>query len=210
MSVKQIGERLRALREGQQLTQTALAGRIGVTSATVSMIERGHSVPSVRQLLKFADALHAEPGDLLGERQPETTVRRLTYLRTIVDQIHDEARRASWALENVPKFTEVGDSTDAREVLGQWQQFAAQLAVVAQKRGSEWWELLGRVGEQAVLDEERTLLDELRQNLEVLEDAAPKLLEAFNKARGRYRREARLEGELPEVAPQGIPEEVYA
>jgi len=210
MSVEQIGGKVRALREERQLTQTALAERMGITSATVSMIERGRSVPSVRQLLKFADALHAEPGDLLGERHPETTSRRLLYLRLIVDQIHDEARRASWAMENIPDFANVGRDLDGREVLGQWQQFAAQLAVVAQKRGSEWWELLGRVGEQAVLDEERTLLDELRQNLEVLEDAAPKLLEAFNEARDRYRREAHLESELPEVAPQGIPAEVYA
>jgi transcriptional regulator with XRE-family HTH domain len=210
MSVEQIGGKLRALREERQLTQTALAERMGITSATVSMIERGRSVPSVRQLLKFADVLHAEPGDLLGERHPETTSRRLLYLRTIVEQIHDEAERASWALENVPDFTKVGDGTDAREVLGQWAQFAAQLAVIAQKRGSEWWELLGRVGEQTLPDEERALLAELRRELRVLEEAAPKLLAAFNKARDQYRREAHLEGELPEAAPQGIPEEVYA
>jgi transcriptional regulator with XRE-family HTH domain len=210
MSIEQIGGKLRALREERQLTQTELAEQVGITPATVSMTERGRSVPSLRQLLKFADALHVEPGDFLGERQPQTTSRRLLYLRTIVEQIHDEADKASWALDNIPDFANVGRDLDGREILGQWAQFTAQIAVVAQKRSREWWELLGRVGEQAVLDKERALLDELRQNLEVLEDAAPKLLEAFNEARDRYRREAHLESELPEVAPQGIPAEVYA
>jgi transcriptional regulator with XRE-family HTH domain len=210
MSIEQIGGKLRALREERQLTQTELAEQVGITPATVSMTERGRSVPSLRQLLKFADALHVEPGDFLGERQPETTSRRLLYLRTIVEQIHDEADKASWALDNIPDFANVGRDLDGREILGQWAQFTAQIAVLAQKRSSEWWELLGRVGEQAVLDKERALLDELRQNLEVLEDAAPKLLEAFNEARDRYRQEAHLEDELPEEVPQAVPEEILA
>jgi transcriptional regulator with XRE-family HTH domain len=210
MSIEQIGGKLRVLREERQLTQTELAEQVGITPATVSMTERGRSVPSLRQLLKFADALHVEPGDFLGERQPETTSRRLLYLRTIVEQIHNEADKASWALDNIPDFANVGRDLDGREILGQWTQFTAQIAVVAQKRSSEWWELLGRVGEQAVLDEERALLDELRQNLEVLEDAAPKLLEAFNEARDRYRQEAHLEDELPEEVPQAVPEEILA
>jgi transcriptional regulator with XRE-family HTH domain len=210
MSIEQIGGKLRALREERQLTQTELAEQVGITPATVSMTERGRSVPSLRQLLKFADALHVEPGDFLGERQPETTSRRLLYLRTIVEQIHDEADKASWAMDNIPDFANVGRDLDGREILGQWAQFTAQIAVVAQKRSSEWWELLGRVGEQAVLDEERALLDELRQNLKVLEDAAPKLLEAFNEARDRYRQEAHLKDELPEEVPQAVPEEILA
>jgi transcriptional regulator with XRE-family HTH domain len=210
MSIEQIGGKLRALREERQLTQTELAEQVGITPATVSMTERGRSVPSLRQLLKFADALHVEPGDFLGERQPENTSRRLLYLRTIVEQIHDEADKASWALDNIPDFANVGRDLDGREILGQWAQFTAQIAVLAQKRSSEWWELLGRVGEQAVLDKERALLDELRQNLEVLEDAAPKLLEAFNEARDRYRQEAHLEDELPEEVPQAVPEEILA
>ena len=210
MSIEQIGGKLRALREERQLTQTELAEQVGITPATVSMTERGRSVPSLRQLLKFADALHVEPGDFLGERQPETTSRRLLYLRTIVEQIHDEADKASWAMDNIPDFANVGRDLDGREILGQWAQFTAQIAVLAQKRSSEWWELLGRVGEQAVLDEERALLDELRQNLKVLEDAAPKLLEAFNEARDRYRQEAHLEDELPEEVPQAVPEEILA
>jgi transcriptional regulator with XRE-family HTH domain len=210
MSIEQIGGKLRALREERQLTQTELAEQVGITPATVSMTERGRSVPSLRQLLKFADALHVEPGDFLGERQPQTTSRRLLYLRTIVEQIHDEADKASWALDNIPDFANVGRDLDGREILGQWAQFTAQIAVVAQKRSREWWELLGRVGEQAVLDKERALLDELRQNLEVLEDAAPNLLEAFNEARDRYRQEAHLEDELPEEVSQAIPEEILA
>jgi transcriptional regulator with XRE-family HTH domain len=210
MSVEQIGGKLRALREEQQLTQTALAERMGITSATVSMIERGRSVPSVRQLLKFADALHAEPGDLLGERQPETTVRRLSYLHTIVADARDEAQRASWALENVPDFAKSGEGIDAREILGQWTQFTAQIASDAQRHGSEWWEVLGRTGGHVLPDEERALLDELRRELRVLEDAAPKLLAVFNEARERYRREAHLEAELSAVAPHGILEEMHA
>ncbi len=42
-----IGGRLRAIREGRGMSQRDLAGRAGLTSAAISMIEQNKSSPSV-------------------------------------------------------------------------------------------------------------------------------------------------------------------
>jgi transcriptional regulator with XRE-family HTH domain len=62
----EVGKRIREKREELRWTQAQLAEKVEITPNTVSMIETGHSVPSLRILLRFADALEAEPGELLS------------------------------------------------------------------------------------------------------------------------------------------------
>jgi AcrR family transcriptional regulator/transcriptional regulator with XRE-family HTH domain len=52
-----VGARVRGLRRDQQVTLRELARRIGVSAATVSQMERGHTGMSVGRLMKIADAL---------------------------------------------------------------------------------------------------------------------------------------------------------
>ncbi|HTP01804.1 MAG TPA: XRE family transcriptional regulator [Anaerolineales bacterium] len=52
-----VGVRLRELREARGASMRALAARSGLSANALSMIERGHTSPSVSTLYKLADAL---------------------------------------------------------------------------------------------------------------------------------------------------------
>lgn len=52
-----IGERLRALREERKLSHGDIEERTGMLRCYVSRVERGHTVPAVETLEKFARAL---------------------------------------------------------------------------------------------------------------------------------------------------------
>ena len=52
-----LGNRLRELRAERELTQAALADRVGVTRKTINTVENGVFVPSTVLALKLARAL---------------------------------------------------------------------------------------------------------------------------------------------------------
>jgi transcriptional regulator with XRE-family HTH domain len=64
-----IGEHIRDLRWDAHLKQVELARRAGIAQNTLSQIELGNTVPSVRTLEKIAHGLGVEASDLL-ERPP--------------------------------------------------------------------------------------------------------------------------------------------
>ena len=63
--------RLRDLRTGAELTQAALADRVGVTRQTIIAIERGGYVPSVALALELARALSTPVEELFWLGHPE-------------------------------------------------------------------------------------------------------------------------------------------
>ena len=62
-----IGEKLKAARTRQLLTQDELAERAGVSQSTIANIERDNAEPQFRTIRKLAKALDIEPTELLGE-----------------------------------------------------------------------------------------------------------------------------------------------
>lgn len=95
----QIGARVRALRRKQKVTQEQLAELVAVTPESISNIERGVSVPSVRTLGLIAERLHVSLAALLDidTRAPQATRRRLDAqekLREIVARLGDDALEA--------------------------------------------------------------------------------------------------------------------
>ena len=66
MKMKQIGARIRVLREKQGLTQQELADRLQVTRQTVSNYEIGRSQPDLEMLKRLADVLNVDAAVLLG------------------------------------------------------------------------------------------------------------------------------------------------
>jgi transcriptional regulator with XRE-family HTH domain len=60
-----IGERLKRQRTRRALTQAELAGRAGVTTATVARIERDEIEPRMTTLRKLAQALEVDPTELV-------------------------------------------------------------------------------------------------------------------------------------------------
>jgi transcriptional regulator with XRE-family HTH domain len=68
-----IGERLRALREGKKFSQRVLEERTGLLRCYISRVEHGHTVPAVETLEKFARALEVPMYQLFydGEEPPK-------------------------------------------------------------------------------------------------------------------------------------------
>lgn len=54
---REVGERIRQVRETHNLSQPDVCGRAGIDVATYSRIERGHSSPLLDTLIRIADAI---------------------------------------------------------------------------------------------------------------------------------------------------------
>jgi transcriptional regulator with XRE-family HTH domain len=67
---KDLGSRIRAVRDEVGLTQTTLAGATGLTRASVANIEAGRQKVLVHHLVTIATALDVEPQALLPGDQP--------------------------------------------------------------------------------------------------------------------------------------------
>ena len=72
--MKQIGARIRVLREKQGLTQQELADRLQVTRQTVSNYEIGRSQPDLEMLEQLANVLNVDVAVLLGNGQTSVRV----------------------------------------------------------------------------------------------------------------------------------------
>ena len=67
MSPKRLKTVIKALRQAKGLSQQALAARVGVTAAYITMLERGKKTnPSLPTLRKLAQALGVPVTELLG------------------------------------------------------------------------------------------------------------------------------------------------
>ena len=60
------GERLKALRTGQKMTQQQLADRIGVAKSVVSYYESGDRFPSYDVLIRISRTFHVTTDQLFG------------------------------------------------------------------------------------------------------------------------------------------------
>jgi transcriptional regulator with XRE-family HTH domain len=103
-----IGARLRQLRRERNLSQADLEKRTGFSRSYISRVEQGHTVPTLRNLERWAESLdlrlyHLFPvGPQLPElagKVPRTRLdhqaRRLTML---IRRISAQGRRLLWAL----------------------------------------------------------------------------------------------------------------
>lgn len=71
----EIGRRVRALREGAGVSQEQLANMAGLHYSTVSHIERGNRSLRVISILRLAEGLQCDPGDLVGGILPPPRLR---------------------------------------------------------------------------------------------------------------------------------------
>lgn len=65
-----IGKQISGIRKERELTQAELAERVGVASETISRIERGVSVPSLKTLEDIAGALNVPLKELVDVDHP--------------------------------------------------------------------------------------------------------------------------------------------
>jgi transcriptional regulator with XRE-family HTH domain len=64
-----IGERIKELRKGRNLTQSVLAQRLGVTKSVISAYENQTAYPSLDVLLGLADIFNVTTDYLLGRKK---------------------------------------------------------------------------------------------------------------------------------------------
>jgi transcriptional regulator with XRE-family HTH domain len=64
---KQIGTRLRALRQSRGFTQAKLARLLGTQQTAISLVELGRRGLTVQQVVKLAKALHVSTDALLAQ-----------------------------------------------------------------------------------------------------------------------------------------------
>lgn len=62
---REIGVRLKSLRQALKLTQAEVAEKAGIDASFYGQLERGTSIPSLRTLFAVAAVLRVEPSELL-------------------------------------------------------------------------------------------------------------------------------------------------
>ena len=62
---REVGDKIRRLREHHNLTQVDVCGRAGIDIASYSRIEQGHASPLLDTLIRIADAMGVELADLV-------------------------------------------------------------------------------------------------------------------------------------------------
>lgn len=67
-----IAERIRALREQANMTQSELARKLGITRSSVNAWEMGISVPSTQYLMRLAEIFQVSTDYLLGRSTTST------------------------------------------------------------------------------------------------------------------------------------------
>lgn len=100
-----VGQRLRTLREAQNLSQRQLADMSGVTNGMISMVEQNRTSPSVSSLKKILDGLNVSISEFFAA---EAAAEEQIFFR------HDELRAispASDACNGKATFLQVGDAS---------------------------------------------------------------------------------------------------
>ncbi len=67
-NMSQVGRKIVTLRKENNMTQTELADKMGVSFQAVSNWERGNSMPDISKLPELAELFHISVDELLGEK----------------------------------------------------------------------------------------------------------------------------------------------
>ena len=74
MEKREIGEKIRRLREKENITQNALANRAGVSPTYIYQLEQGLKSPTVEYLGYICVGLNISLAEFFAEEQPEKNV----------------------------------------------------------------------------------------------------------------------------------------
>lgn len=99
---RQLGHRIRALRQYRRLTQAQLAERVGVSDNFVGLIERGRGHPTLGTIGRMAEALQVPLQDLfLEDERPRTTRDVLDELSSLLQLCTPEDAQLVLAIAKV-------------------------------------------------------------------------------------------------------------
>jgi Zn-dependent peptidase ImmA (M78 family)/transcriptional regulator with XRE-family HTH domain len=106
-----IGRNLKAAREAMNMSQEAFAEKIGLSRATLSAIENGHSTIDSTKLIQAARLLSRSVGDLLSEEQEELAfLYRAAEKVAPDDNVRSKFRRFCESYRQIEEIVGVADS----------------------------------------------------------------------------------------------------
>lgn len=98
-----VGEKIRAARTAQGLTQDELGGRCGIAGANIRKYELGKANPKYKTLIRIADALKIPVTDIVDDewvsQNVEDCIRTIVYGEGIT--VPDAEERIAAALEKL-------------------------------------------------------------------------------------------------------------
>lgn len=90
ISLKEIGQRMKLLRQDRGLTQIELASQLEISQSNLSAIERGSRGLTVNQLVRIAKALRATTDEILFDTKAvEPAVRPSKKLMQRLRRVHE-------------------------------------------------------------------------------------------------------------------------
>lgn len=123
-----IGDRLRALREGKNLSQGDIEKRTGLLRCYISRVENGHTVPAIETLEKMARALEIPLYQLFydGEKPPPPPT--LPNRRTAGDLAWGSSRKDARYLMKFRQQLSRMDESDRRLLLFMAQKMSRHVS----------------------------------------------------------------------------------
>lgn len=89
------GSRVRALREGKNVTQEELAKRVDLSRTSITNIEKGRQRVLLHQMVEIANALEAAPTELIPVLSPKPAAPLRDDVAAVVAALQAESAKAS-------------------------------------------------------------------------------------------------------------------
>lgn len=114
-SIKEVGTRIRHLRDQQGWSLTELASRAGISRSYLHQIEQGDSTPTLDKVQQLATALGVLPSDLLGDAG------RATTNADIPEQLRKFAEQANLQSGDVDMLARIQYRGKRPETVAEWK-----------------------------------------------------------------------------------------
>lgn len=112
MEKNTIGDRLRELRYRMDLTQEKLGEKADLHYSYIGQVERGDKTPSLKSLLKIAQALNISPEELIKEEEQEKSfadIRLKCINNLLADRSPEELKLVHNMLKDLLDFLDASE-----------------------------------------------------------------------------------------------------
>jgi len=120
-----IGDRLRELRDGKNLSQGDIEKRTGLLRCYISRVENGHTVPAIETLEKLARALEVPLYQLFYEGDEPPKLPNLLKRKTADDIAWGSSGKPAMYLHKLRKCLSKAGDGDRKLILAMAQKMAA-------------------------------------------------------------------------------------
>jgi transcriptional regulator with XRE-family HTH domain len=119
-----IGDRLRELRDGKNLSQGDIEKRTGLLRCYISRVENGHTVPAIETLEKLARALEVPLYQLFYEGEGPPKLPNLLKKKTADDIVWGSSGKPAMYLHKLIKCLSKSGDADRKLILAMAQKMA--------------------------------------------------------------------------------------